>query len=174
MSTLHLISGLPCSGKTTYATALQAADGAVLFSLDRWLITAFGKYSLIDVGHDEHVRRVQACRELIWTAARELLLRSVDVILDDGFFWKKDRMRFVALARQIGSDAVIHAIEAPLDLVRVRLVARNNALPPYNFYIDPETLRTFQHLYERPSDDEGARTIAVSVIDREAAIPPRL
>ena len=41
MATLHLISGLPCSGKTTYAAALGADANAALFSLDRWLITAF-------------------------------------------------------------------------------------------------------------------------------------
>jgi predicted kinase len=43
MATLHLISGLPCSGKTTYATGLRADLGAALFSLDRWLIIAFGR-----------------------------------------------------------------------------------------------------------------------------------
>jgi predicted kinase len=172
VATLHLISGLPCSGKTTYATALQAADGAVVFSLDRWLITVYGKYSLSDVGHDEHVRRVQACRSLIWSAARELLLRHVDVVLDDGFFWRSDRVRFAALAAEIGARAVIHAVEAPLDLVRARLVARNRALPAYNFYIDPETLRSFQQLYERPADDEAARVIAATVLDREAEVPP--
>ena len=167
-ATLHLISGLPCSGKTTYATALKAAEAAVSFSLDRWLITAFGKYALAEVGHDEHVRRVQACRELIWNAACELLRRSVDVVLDDGFFWRADRMRFVARAAAIGAEAAIHAVEAPLDLVRSRLVARNRALPPYNFFIDPETLRGFEQMYERPRPDEGARLIAVSVLDREA------
>jgi len=37
MSTAHLISGLPCSGKTSYAVALKADANSVLFSLDRWL-----------------------------------------------------------------------------------------------------------------------------------------
>lgn len=46
MPTLHLISGLPCSGKTTHANALTADSPTVLFTLDRWLIRAFGKYSL--------------------------------------------------------------------------------------------------------------------------------
>ena len=58
MPTLHLISGLPASGKTTYATALRKRVNGVLFNLDRWLITAFGRYSLPEVGQDEHTRRV--------------------------------------------------------------------------------------------------------------------
>ena len=73
MATLHLMSGLPCSGKTTYARALSADLNCVLFTLDRWLITAFGKYRIADVGHPEHVRRVLACRELIWDSARSSL-----------------------------------------------------------------------------------------------------
>jgi predicted kinase len=86
MATLHLISGLPCSGKTTYAAGVRADTNAVLFSLDRWLITAFGRYEIVVVGHQEHTRRVLSCRELIWHAASEFLRRGVDVILDDGFF----------------------------------------------------------------------------------------
>ena len=46
MATTHLISGLPCSGKTTYAAGLRADLNGVLFSLDRWLITAFGQYAI--------------------------------------------------------------------------------------------------------------------------------
>ena len=64
MATAHLISGLPCSGKTTYAVGLRADANCVLFTLDRWLITVFGKFSIDAVGHEEHVRRVLACREL--------------------------------------------------------------------------------------------------------------
>ncbi len=62
MPTLHLISGLPASGKTTYAAELRKKVNGVLFNLDRWLITLFGRYSLPDVGQDEHTRRVLACR----------------------------------------------------------------------------------------------------------------
>ena len=40
----------------------QADLEGVLFSLDRWLITAFERYSIADVGYPEHVRRVLACR----------------------------------------------------------------------------------------------------------------
>ncbi len=60
MSTAHMICGLPCAGKTTYALGLQADLNSVLLSLDRWLITAHGRYSLATVGHEEHTRRVLA------------------------------------------------------------------------------------------------------------------
>jgi predicted kinase len=156
MPTAHLICGLPCSGKTTYARGLHEDRDSVLFSLDRWLITTFGRYTLSDVGHDEHVRRVLACRELIWEQCVELLTRSVDVILDDGFFLRENRIQCVEAAKSAGAQAMIHLVETPVSVIQSRLASRNAALPRHNFAIDPATLLSFVGLFERPSSDEGA------------------
>lgn len=162
MATLHLISGLPCSGKTTYAAAVGADASAVLFSLDRWLITAFGRYEIAEVGHQEHTRRVLGCRELIWQPASELLRRGVDVILDDGFFLRDHRIRHIALAGHLGAGAKTHYLDTPLETIRLRLEARNALLPPFNFQIDPALLNGFCGLFEVPSSDEGAEVVIVS------------
>ena len=161
MATLHLISGLPCSGKTTYARGLRAGANCALFSLDRWLITAFGRYEIAMVGHEEHTRRVLACRELIWDSASELLRRYVDVVLDDGFFLRHHRVRHVALARSVEATAKIHYLDTPLDVVRARLQHRNVHLPAFNFRIDPESLFGFSAMFERPSDGEGADLVVI-------------
>lgn len=165
MATVHLISGLPCSGKTTYAIGLRADRDAALFSLDRWLITLFGKYSIDEVGHAEHVRRVLACRDLIWSAASELLKRGTDVILDDGFFLRENRMRTAELAREVGAGAKVHFIDTPLDALHDRLAARNANLPPFNFWIGPEMLSAFVGLFETPGPDEGAELVVVQDVE---------
>jgi predicted kinase len=162
MATLHLISGLPCSGKTTYAAGLRADTNAVLFCLDRWLITAFGRYEIAAVGHQEHTRRVLCCRELIWQAASEFLRRGVDVILDDGFFLREHRIRHITLAGALGAAAKTHYLDTPVETIRVRLEARNALLPPFNFQIDPALLVGFSGLFEAPSLAEGAEVVIVS------------
>jgi predicted kinase len=161
MATVHLISGLPCSGKTTYASALAVDTRGVHFQLDYWLITAFGRYSIDVVGHEEHVRRVLACRELIWKSASEFVARGVDVILDDGFFFGENRRQHIVLAGQAGARAKTHYMRASVEVLRERLTKRNESLPPYNFRIEPAMLDLFVGLFEIPSRKEGAELVVI-------------
>ena len=161
MATVHLISGLPCSGKTTYAAALKADTGGVHFSLDYWLITTFGTYAIAAVGHEEHVRRVLACRQLIWSAALESFQEDLDVILDDGFFLREDRVHVIAQAQRLGAQAKLHFLSAPLDVLQARVASRNAKLPTYNFTISPDRLQTFVERFEVPTVSEGAELVVV-------------
>jgi predicted kinase len=158
MPTAHLISGLPCAGKSTYA--LQLHTGGVVFTLDRFLITMFGRYEVPDVGGEEHVRRVLACREVIWMSA-ERLVRGSDVILDDGYFRREHRRTVIDAAVALGATAKIHFIDTPLDDIRQRLADRNQNLPVYNFAIEPVTLDGCVRLFETPSDADAAEVIVV-------------
>lgn len=162
MTTVHLISGLPCAGKTTYASGLRAQKKCVLFTLDRWLISLFGQYSISAVGHAEHTRRVLACRGLIWESAAEFLRRSVDVVLDDGFFLRENRVGYVHLAEAVNATAKIHFLNTPENLVRARLDLRNAHLPAFNFYIDRDSLEAFISIFETPSAEEGADLLVVN------------
>src|ERR1700754_2911615 len=104
MATAHLIVGLPCAGKTSYAKAIAAGIDAVHLMLDSWLISSFGRYSIDDVGHDEHGVRVRRLRLLIWDVSCEFLGRGINVILDDGFFLRRDRMAYVPRLQSVGAD----------------------------------------------------------------------
>lgn len=161
MATVHLISGLPGAGKSTYAQQLQLRTDAVVFTLDRFLITMFGRYHVPDVGGEEHVRRVLACREVIWMAAERLLMLGSDVILDDGYFLREHRRKVVDAAVALGASAKIHFIDTPLDEIRRRLLDRNQNLPVFNFAIEPETLEGCVRLFEAPSDADAAEVIVV-------------
>ena len=172
MATAHLISGLPCSGKTTYAKARLADLNGVHFALDYWLITAFGAYSIESIGHEEHVRRVLACRELIWRNAMSFLVRGVDVILDDGFFFRDNRKQHIKLAKELGGQAIIHYLTAPLDVLRARIERRNAHLPRYNFQIERGMLEVFAGLFEIPSSEEGAPLVIVNGSDNASHQSP--
>jgi predicted kinase len=160
-ATLHLISGLPCAGKTMYAERLQDESGAVPLSLDHWLISAFGRYPVDAVGHDEHLRRVYACRELIREVAAEFLRRGVDVILDDGFFLRRDRQHHITLARELGAGAVVHFVDTPIEVLRQRVAARNREPGDFRFEIASNVLDAYIQFFEPPSADEGCELVVV-------------
>jgi len=131
-------------------------------SLDHWLITSFGRYPVDVVGHDEHLRRVYACRELIWGVAAEFLSRRCEVILDDGFFLRGDREYHVGLARDLGAATAIHFVDTPAHVLRQRLVERNRDPGEFQFSIAPAALAGYTAIFERPSADEGAELVNVS------------
>src|ERR1044072_4947962 len=114
MALLHLISALPGAGQSTYAQQLQLRTAAVVFTLDRFLITMFGRYKVPDVGGEEHVRRVLACREVIRMFAEKLLVHGTDVILDDGYFLREHRRKVIDAALTLGAAAKIHFIDTSL------------------------------------------------------------
>lgn len=157
MATAHLISGLPASGKSTYAKLLKMQTGAVLFRLDKWLKTLFGDYSLEDVENDEHVRRVLATREMIWFSAAEFLIRGIDIILDDGFFFEKHRLQHINLAKEIGAEACVHFLNTPIEVIGERLNIRNSDLPKNTFFISTDKLKFFQSIYETPNPNKEGK-----------------
>ncbi len=160
---LHLITGLPCAGKTTYSVKFKAETAGVHLSLDRWLITSFGQYSIDEVGHDEHLGRVVACRKLIQDVAAELLQRNIDVILDDGFFLRENRVQCSDFAASLGAETKTHFLDTPKDIIRSRVAQRNaTTLPQFNFKLSLAMLEWFFDVFEKPSAAEGPELVVVA------------
>ena len=68
MTTLHLMVGLPCSGKSTWARALEERTGALRLTPDEWHLRLFGQ----DADDPEHDRRHQAVEDLMWEVAEDV------------------------------------------------------------------------------------------------------
>jgi len=65
MTTLHLMVGLPCSGKTTLAKHLEAELGALRLTPDDWHRFLYGQ----DATHPEHDERHEKIEILQWNVA---------------------------------------------------------------------------------------------------------
>ena len=98
---------------------------------------------------------------VLTTYTAEFLRRDIDVVLDDGFFLRSDRLRYAKMAAEVGAQSIIHTLWAPLNVLRSRINERNARLPKYNFWIDPELLESFVAQYETPRDDEASKVIEV-------------
>jgi predicted kinase len=146
VTVLHLMVGLPCSGKSTWARALEARTGALRLTPDEWHLRLFGQ----DADHSDHDRRHQAIEELMWEVAEVVLRRSGDVILDFGFWTRTEREEATARAARLGADTRIHYTEVPHEELLRRLRIRNMSPGTKTFIISEVSLRRWATLFEPP------------------------
>ena len=159
MPTLHLMVGLPCSGKTTVARALEAKYSALRLTTDEWHIRLFGDDfgDADDPGHERHNSRHQVLEALLWDLAARALVLGVDVILDFGCWTKSEREEFRARVHKLAADFRIHFTDASEEVLLERLAMRNAERPEGAFHIAEPELREWIGLFERPSKEELER-----------------
>lgn len=150
MAILHLMVGLPCSGKTTLARKLEHKYSALRLTPDEWHTRLFGQ----DVDEKDHDKRHDLVEALLWDVAARVLTLGVDVILDFGFWARSERDDFRSRAAELGADFKIHFTEASEELLLERLVKRNARLPKGTFRISETSLREWSLLFEPPSKEE--------------------
>ena len=155
MATLHLMVGLPGSGKTTEARRLERTLPALRLTTDEWHLRLFGNDFKNDGDDHEHNIRHSAIEKIMWETARNVLLLGVDVILDFGCWAKVERNEFREKAREIGADFKIHYQECPLNTLWERLEKRNEMVGKETvFRISRENLETWFRQFEPPSEEE--------------------
>lgn len=148
--TLHLMVGLPCSGKTTEAKRLERQINAIRFTPDEWMTRIIGS-GTIDPDHD---RRHSEIEMIMWELAERLLPIGVSVILDYGFWAREERDWFRARAHALGADFQIHSMDVPEAELYQRLEHRNAANAGDVFIIPPEEMARYITLFEAPTPDE--------------------
>jgi len=151
MATLHLMVGLPCSGKTTYANKLAINENALLLTTDVWHIKLFG--------HDEddldlHNKRHTRIERIIWDVAKRVLDIGGSVILDFGFWDRKERDDFRNRAKNMGVTFKLHYMDVPYFELYRRLEERNKNPQEGVFIIPKSYMDMFIPAFEIPGDDE--------------------
>ena len=157
MATLHLIVGLPCSGKTTLARQLESKYSALRLTTDEWHIRLFGH----DYGENmtpseeaEHDSRHSSVESIMWDVAARVLALGVDVILDFGCWARSERDELRARTKTLGADFRIHFADVPDEVLFERLEARNSLQTHGTFFIPKSKLKEWIQLFEPPSPDE--------------------
>src|SRR3990170_1743926 len=137
MATLHLIVGLPCSGKTTLAQKLEHELPALRLTLDEWHIRLFGK----DAEEPEHDARHSLIEALLWSVASRALQLGTNVILDYGLWAREEREDYRARAKQLGASSEIHYLDVQEDELLRRLEDRNSLPSQECFVISEEAMK---------------------------------
>jgi len=141
---LIILCGLPGSGKTTYAKALERKLHAVRFCPDEWMAALS-----INI-HDE------ACRSKIeslqWTFAQQLLSLGLIVVLEWGTWARAERDALRLGARALGAAVELHYFSASPDVLFERIQRRGAEDPP----IERDALFRWFQMFQVPTLEEIA------------------
>ena len=157
MAKLHLMVGLPCSGKTTLARQLEAKYSALRLTTDEWHIRLFGHDygdGMTESDEAEHDSRHDSVESLMWDVAARILTLGVDVILDFGCWVRSQRDEYRSRAKDLGADFEIHFVDAPEEVLLERIRARNDMAAEGTFFIPESKFREWVHIFEPPSSEE--------------------
>lgn len=149
MATLHLMVGLPCSGKTTLARTLEQKYSALRLTPDEWQVRLFGQ----DATDPQHDTRHSLIEALQWEVAERALALGTNVILDFGFWAREEREDFRSRAKQLGASSEVHFLDVPSDELLRRLAKRNGG-PGLAFHIPKEMMGSWIAFFQKPDQDE--------------------
>ena len=152
MATLHLMVGLPCSGKTTRAKKLEHERSALRLTPDEWQIGLFGQ----DANDPEHDVRHSVIETMLWSVARRALELGTDVILDFGFWAEEEREDYRLRAKRLGASSEIHFLDVPEEQLLTRLTIRNSQPSQECFHISEESMKSWIALFQKPTPEEVA------------------
>lgn len=147
---MHLICGLPCSGKTTLAKALEAKLAAIRLCPDEWITRLYGK----DISGEALDAARDPVEQALWDVAARVLGLGVDVILEYGFWSRSEREEYRRCAADLGAGSQVHFTAASEEELFDRLAKRNAHLPVGTFWIDEGRLREWIRVFEAPEPDE--------------------
>ncbi|MBL4644566.1 MAG: ATP-binding protein [Candidatus Pacebacteria bacterium] len=146
-TTLFILTGLPGSGKTTYAETLSKKTGATILSLDTEMFKRYG-----DDHHIELEIREKATKYDLQQEIETLLTKDSSVILDYGFYKNDERIRYKKFAKRFGVNAKVIHITAPYEKLLQRVEQRN--IEEDNIHhIDKEILDILIKRFEVPEGD---------------------
>jgi len=148
--TIHMLCGLPCSGKSTLAKKIETERKAFTFSFDEWMVSIFGPNHSDMIGSQYAPKLIILMNNL----CTRLLELGVDVIIDDGFTSRDSRDGMRRMAVELGANHKLYFLSCAEEILLQRLQRRNANLKDGEVFIPEYKFKKFLEIFEPPGDDE--------------------
>ena len=148
MAMLHLLVGLPASGKTTEARRLASSSPMLRLTPDEWMIPLFGE--------PEAGGKRDVLEGRLITLALQALRLQVDVVLDLGCWGRDERSALRWLTEQ--QHTSFRMIYLPVDpgTQVQRIAARWNTAPHETYPMTDSDVDRWRGQFEEPDAEELA------------------
>jgi len=141
---LIIICGLPGSGKTTLAMALERRIRAVRFAPDEWMDALS-----VNIYDEERRGKIEA---LQWNLGQELIALGLTVIIEWGTWGRSERDALRLGARALGAAVELHYLSAPVEVLFERIRRRAKENPP----IARDEVIRWSEIFQKPTPEEMA------------------
>lgn len=148
--TIHMLCGLPCSGKSTLAKKIETEMKAFTLSFDEWMVAIFGSNHSDMIGF-QYAPKVTILMNILRT---RLLEYGIDVIIDDGFATRASRDGMRKMAMELGVNYKLYFLSCTEEILLQRLQRRNTNLKEGEVFIPEYKFKKFLEKFEPPGDDE--------------------
>jgi predicted kinase len=148
---LYLLAGLPGTGKSTYARALEAT-GVARVSVDEEMLARHGQIG-VDHRVEDHGELLGPVVDWARECTVELLCSGTSVVFDHGLGTREQRDDFKRLADDHGARWQLLHFRVEKDELLGRLAARANDESDRSMRITPKMLRYLSSVYEEPTHE---------------------
>ncbi|MGW1037880.1 AAA family ATPase [Streptomyces antibioticus] len=150
-----LMAGLPGSGKTTLARALEQ-QGFIRMCPDEQVWQEHGHYGR-DFPRGQYRIRERPILDRIATELHDALMAGRDVVVDHGFWTVEERERWRAAGELAGAQVVLVYLPGDHDTLWKRIDERNRATysDPNSMYFSEDDLRRHSNSFVAPGPDES-------------------
>lgn len=152
MAKVIMTCGKICSGKSTYAEKMRLKYHAVILSVDEITLALFDNNA--GEKHDEYVERTE---RYLFNKSLDIIGAGVNVILDWGFWTKKERDHAKSFYSSRNIEHEFHCIRVDDEEWHRRLEKRNKEIESGKvsaYYVDSGLAAKCQDIFEAPSKDE--------------------
>ncbi len=151
-----MMCGLPGSGKSTYARALERR-GYTRLSIDEIVWIWAGRDGAeLDPAEYEHLKAT--AEQQLWDDLIRLLEAKVPTVIDYSFWNRATRDRYKAVIESHGCRWELVRLKADLETLRRRLAIRNQRNDANSVTVSDELLERYFANFEEPAG-EGERVI---------------